>query len=122
LKAPAAYYLMLLYITVMLKPLLPIVQDWYGHEFNPIAHEIQVHMVYGSHHLDKDLAESSSNDDQSQSNHSEKSQDQVSHHLVADEYKYGNSSISSINKFLIFDCHKLLAIFIAKQAPPPKFI
>jgi len=51
-----AYYLLLLYTLVMLKPLLPLVCDAWGHAFAEARHIASVHAKYGEHHLEKQLA------------------------------------------------------------------
>ena len=60
MKSPIAYYLMLLYVTAMLKPLLPIADDWWSHEFNEIEHISLIHAKYRNHHLQKEVADTTS--------------------------------------------------------------
>lgn len=51
-----AYYLLLLYTVVMLKPLVPLVCDAWNHAFAEARHIASVHAKYGEHHLEKQLA------------------------------------------------------------------
>ncbi len=51
-----AYYLMLLYVTVMIKPVIPIVCDTLSHLFSESEHIATVHALYGIHHLEKELS------------------------------------------------------------------
>ena len=60
MKVPIAYYLLLLYVTVMFKPLIPIVSDAVSHTFAEAIHIATVHAIYGSNHLEKELSETSS--------------------------------------------------------------
>ncbi len=56
MKPTIAYYLLLLYTTVMLKPLLPLISDAASHFFAGAYHEATVHAKYGVHHVDAELA------------------------------------------------------------------
>ncbi len=122
LKSTTAYYLMLLYLSVMFKPLIPIITDAWEHEFNEIEHLSLVHEKYGSHHVEKELADNSHDDDHDKNPNTLKSEDQVPIHVLADEYK--NTSISEAfdKHFALLTYSILLFIFIAWEGPPPKFI
>ncbi len=94
--------------------------DMWAHEFNEIEHISTVHAKYGSHHLQKEVADTDADNSQkSQTNL--KSEDQVPFHVSAKEYKI-DFKISLINKeFLLLKFHKLFAVFISREGPPPKF-
>jgi hypothetical protein len=112
---------MLLYITVMLKPLMPIMSDWYEHEFNSIAHEIHVHLVYGHDHVEKKVAESNSEDDHHSDHDLVKSEDNVPFHVLLEEDKNLNNSTHINKKFKVCNYDKPLPVFISPEGPPPKF-
>ena len=57
MKFPIAYYLLLLYLTVILRPLLPLASDAWGHTFNEAIHIATVHAKYGANHLQSVLAD-----------------------------------------------------------------
>jgi len=57
MKFPIAYYLLLLYLTVMLRPLLPVMGDAWGHTFNETIHIATVHAKYGANHVQSVLAD-----------------------------------------------------------------
>ncbi|GEO10818.1 hypothetical protein [Segetibacter aerophilus] len=103
----------------MIKPFLPAVTDWYEHEFNPIQHEIKVHMVYGNHHLEKDMAENTSEKSHNNGG-SVKSQDPVPFHVLEQQFESFNISISSDTQYQLFHYNKLLCVFISREGPPPK--
>jgi hypothetical protein len=104
----------------MLKPFLPALSDWYEHEFNPIQHEIRVHMVYGNHHLVKDMAENSSQN--SDNNHSSvKSEDFVPFHVLGQQIENLHISTTCNKQYQVFNYHKILCVFISREGPPPKF-
>ena len=56
MKSPAAYYLFLLYCTLMVRCAMPVACDAFSHLFNEEAHIATVHAVYGSHHLQAEVA------------------------------------------------------------------
>jgi hypothetical protein len=104
----------------MLKPLLPMVDDWYAHEFNPIQHEIKVHMVYGNHHLDKDLADRNAEEDHNKDHNSVKGADQVPSHVLAEGYKNCTTPVLISKKLRVSGYLKLTPVFISRDSPPPK--
>ncbi len=112
---------MLLYVTIMLKPLVPVVDDWWEHEFNPIKHQIHVHAIYGSNHLQKELADENSNNDNNKNQNTLKSQDQVSFHVSPAISKYGCTLNKSDIQYSSFILNKLPLVLISNQGPPPKF-
>ncbi|MEO7529881.1 MAG: hypothetical protein ABIS69_00675 [Sediminibacterium sp.] len=121
MRSPAAYYLMLLYLSVMFKPLIPIISDVWEHEFNEVAHLSLVHEKYGSHHLEKELADNGHNDHAKDSN-TLKSEDQVPFHFFTDEYKNTFFSDAFDKHFSLLSCSKLPVISIAREGPPPKSV
>ena len=56
MKHPGAYYLLLLYCTLMVKCAVPVTCDALSHLFNEEAHIATVHAIYGSHHLQTEVA------------------------------------------------------------------
>lgn len=108
---------MLLYMIVMLKPLLPIVTDWYEHEFNPIQHEVQVHMVYGSQHLGKDLAKSNSEDKHNQT--TTKDSDPIAVHIPAQGVSVAAQLPSKKPPFATTICD-VSTVYFDTHSPPPK--
>ncbi len=121
MKSPAAYYLMLLYITVMLKPLIPIISDAWSHEFNETEHISLIHAKYGSHHLQKELADTNSDNGKSKSQNTVKSTDEVSFHIVQPVCKFAFATNKSALQYLLFKPGKLPLVLISNQGPPPKF-
>jgi hypothetical protein len=97
-------------------------RDWYEHEFNPIQHEIQVHMVYGNQHVDKDLLESNSDNNKNKKESSTKSGEQTSIHILADEYKNYHYPALSKKQFILLNSNKSLSASITSEGPPPKSV
>lgn len=111
---------MLLYITVMFKPLIPILNDLWDHEFNEIEHISIVHAKYGSHHLQKEVADSDADNNQ-KGQTSLKSDDQVSFHELTGEYKFEFPLDSTDIKYVALKLTKPPFVLIFSQGPPPKF-
>jgi hypothetical protein len=120
-KSTIAYYLMLLYITVMLKPLIPIVGDWWQHEFNEMEHLSHVHAIYGNHHLQNEIADTGSDNDHSKSQSVLNSEDQVAFHLLVAEYKNEPHSIIADKQFATLNYLKPSSVLISPEGPPPRF-
>lgn len=105
----------------MLKPLLPIVTDWWSHEFNEIEHISQVHAIYGSHHLQKEVADTSSENDDNKDQNTSKSEDQFPFHLIPQTLNYSFTIIKSDNKYFPYHSDRLPFVDISNPGPPPDF-
>jgi hypothetical protein len=121
MKVPIAYYLMLLYLTVMFKPLIPIVSDAVSHTFSEAIHIATVHAIYGSNHLQKELSETSSETNTSKHQGNIAGEDQVPVHVSTDEPAYVLSVDPSRTGYLSLQRYILKPGFILKNFPPPKF-
>ncbi len=108
-------------MTVMLKPLLPIVSDFWSHEFNGLEHISLVHAKYGNEHLQKELAENSAGNESNKSQNTVKFEDQVSFHLAQQVIKYDFLFRTNDIQYAHFYLGKLLFIPLSNQGPPPKF-
>ncbi len=89
MKHPGAYYLLLLYCTLMVKCAAPVACDALSHLFNEEDHIAIVHAVYGSHHLQTEVAMAV--DDTQTGKHTGTQQDEPT---VVHTYTSGYSSIS----------------------------
>ncbi len=121
MRFTTAYYLMLLYVTVMIKPLIPFIQDEWSHEFHEIEHISIVHAKYGSHHLEKELANADSSNDKSKTQNTVKSEDQVPLHVLIQASKLDPFVHNSSTQYHSFTLCNLPLISIVNQGPPPKF-
>lgn len=110
---------MLLYITVMIKPVFPVVSDWWQHEFNNIEHLSCVHLAYGSHHVQKEVADT--NPEQGKNQSGLKSEDQVPFHLNTVACKFNFSAIKNTNWHIAFQSNNLSSVLLSNPSPPPKF-
>ena len=118
MRVPIAYYLVLLYATVMFKPLIPIVNDTLSHIFSEAIHIATVHAIYGSNHLEKELSkeEKDSNKNQSTINSAETS----FAHIIAGEVEYKFIQCMPLNNYPASKPSTLNIITLSQAGPPPK--
>lgn len=121
MKFTIAYYLMLLYVSVIVRPLVPFLTDAWSHEFNETEHVLLVHAKYGSHHVQKELAETNSDNDKARSENTVRSEDQAAVHIAVPACEYDRALNIVTPKHKCFKRCKPPLVCIANQAPPPKF-
>jgi len=118
MRAAIAYYMMILYCTVISKPLILIVKDKLSHTFAEAIHIATIHAFYGANHLQKEIDQTSTdatNDKHQHNNNAE----QV--YVSANEFKFDfcNAIIHKI--YFISSQKEIIINFISKHFPPPKF-
>ena len=110
---------MLVYTTVIIKPVIPIVEDAFAHTFAEVIHIATVHAMYGENHLQKELANTSDND-KSKSQNNLKTEDLVPIHIcpeVCDHIPYLRVD-KNYNSVILY---QIASVFLFNEAPPPKF-
>ena len=119
MKHPAAYYLLLLYCTLMVRCAVPVACDALSHIFNEEAHLATVHAVYGSHHLQAEVAGSVS--DTQSSKHTNAQQDEPT---VVHTYTSGYSAVSIGSDLLLTQfpslSYPLCSISLLYKSEPPE--
>lgn len=110
---------MLLYVSVMFKPLTPIITDELSHMFSEAEHIATIHAKYGSHHLEKELA-ASSTDNGNKNQSTVTSEEQVLIHLASGEIKYDFNLNIALQDYPSCKPFTLTSVFISKAGPPPK--
>ncbi len=120
MRAAIAYYMMILYCTVMFKPLIPIVKDKIAHTFAEAIHIATVHAVYGTNHLQKEVDQTSS-DSANGKHQSSNTEDQVQVHVSANECKIDLKNVITFQNYFRQNHPGILTGFISKHSPPPKF-
>ena len=121
MKSPAAYYLMLLYVMVIFKPLMPILQDVWSHDFKEAEHISVVHSKYCRNHQQKELAADNDENDHNRNHNVLKSQDETSFHVLTAISKTDLSINRNERHYLCFNPGKLAFVFIFNPTPPPRF-
>lgn len=117
MRVPIAYYLMLLYVTVMFKPLIPVVKDTLSHIFSEAIHIATVHALYGSNHLENELSKTS---DGVTHQSCLASEENVQVHVATNEFQYDLNLTNAILVYPSNKFYKLNSVFISKAGPPPK--
>ncbi len=116
MRFTTAYYMMILYVIVVFKPFVPIIQDYLSHTFAEAIHEATVHAIYGSNHLQKELSKESTNNHPNTLN----TEETVLVHVITNELSY-IFGLEKLPKTFPFDKpHTLANVFVSKVGPPPK--
>ena len=119
MKFALAYYLLLIYLTVILKPIIPLAEDSLEHCFAEAYHVATVHAKYGNNHLEKQEADT--NDDNTTNNKNVKEDTNSSVHVFIVE----QVCCSEINKlrqlYFVQSSFPISKIFLNIVIPPPKF-
>lgn len=120
MKFITAYYLLLVYVTVICKPFVPVMTDVWDHAFNEVEHVCTVHAVYGEKHADAEVGKTGAENENGKNESTLHSQEPVPVHVSAEEFKDG-ILIPVIEKFY---ADLLLYIFPESYhfivIPPPK--
>lgn len=121
MKFTIAYYLLLIYMSALFRPAFPLVSDAMAHTFCEAVHISSVHMVYGSQHMQKEVA--AENDDSKKSDRNAvKTADFFAVHLLQNVWQDSFSSIFSCQIFNSFVAAKLPFWSMRQLAPPPDFL
>jgi hypothetical protein len=121
MRFPIAYYLILLYVSVMFKPLIPIAKDALYHMFSEGIHRATVHIIYGSNHLETELSKTASDNANSKQQNSVNAEDPVPVHVSTGECLYSHYFNSTGKNYASLKLSKLKAGFNLKNFPPPRF-
>lgn len=120
MKFAIAYYLLLIYATVIAKPILPVAEDILLHCFAEAYHIATVHANEGKDHVEKEMADSGKDDASSKDQKADKA-GQTIYEAVVD------LTFSFINPYPLiyhysFLNESLSKIYIAYINPPPRII
>ena len=107
---------------MMVRPVLPIVIDWYQHEFNEIEHLACVHAQYGSQHLQSEVAESATENGQPKKVSGTAFEDPIPFHIQTTEAPYAGLIYLNRREFFHNTASKLPHTFILRDGPPPRNI
>ena len=120
MRSAIAYYMMILYATVMFKPLIPIVKDKLSHTFAEAIHIATVHAIYGADHLQKDVDQTSS-DTANGKHQNSNNEDQAQVHVSTSESKFHFWNSLIRKNYVTGSQTETIPGFICKHFPPPKF-
>ena len=110
---------MLIYITAMCKPVLPLVNDFLSHTFWKTEHIAIVHYENGKNHLHYELKKVNDQNNNDSNSPAPKSSESVSVHVFSqNNYDFSHRIISEQKHLTGSYC--LLSTFIKLNTPPPK--
>jgi hypothetical protein len=121
MKFVSAYYLFLLYLTVVFQPLIPIICDAFAHTFENEIHLATIHAHYGSNHLETTLAEAGADSKNNEKHATLNNEEPFPVHFSEEVYVNLFSLKNIPVKHPVANLSLLPFAFIAKQFPPPKF-
>jgi hypothetical protein len=119
MRLPISYYLLLLYTITTFRPLIPIARNAFEHTFSKAIHLATVHAIYGSNHLQKEIANDVPDNNKQQSNTT--GENQLQPHIAANTglFKYFAYLINI--HFFISKFFRLKPGFGSMFTQPPKF-
>lgn len=118
MKFTLAYYILLLYSTVILNPVIPIVSDALSHSFAKAYHIEMVHAKYGANHLQQELTNTTNENGQHKKDLDEQSQ--TGTHLPVLIKNNIESTTTLSKKFAALHILSYTNIYLKKVSPPPK--
>ena len=119
MKTIVAHYLLLIYITAVCKPVLPLVNDLLAHTFWKTEHIITVHHENGKDHVHHELKKISDQNNEDANSPAPKSSESVSVHILLKNNYDLPYNATSEHKHLIRS-YSLLSTFLELNTPPPK--
>lgn len=119
MKFTTAYYLLLLYALLMLKPLIEITADALSHTFAEAYHIQTVHAKYGNNHVELALADTAADNDTK--NNSTKTAEQITVHISVEENNTIANLVTTLTNYGNNEPAKLPIVPIGMQIPPPKY-
>ena len=120
MRFATAYYLLLIYTTVILKPLIPVAEDALFHCFAEAYHVATVHAVEGKDHVEKEMAAAGTDEASSKKQLADKAEQSI--HETAIDYTL--SSLISYTSICSYPLIKesIRNIYIDFINPPPRVI
>ncbi len=118
MKFNTAYYLLLLYIFAICKPVLPLLQDELAHLFWKAEHMATVHQHYGNHHTSHEIAAAHEEENDNEPAQ-RKTSEPVSIHLSCQLIYILTLPITNECRYSLADYH-VSTVHVDKHYPPPK--
>lgn len=112
--------MMLLYLTVMLKPFAPIVLDRFAHAFAEAEHISTVHAIYGANHLENRLADMASENESGKSRHALTGSCEVPLHIAIITLINIFIPVERFISYLLFPVSTFSDVFIPLDERPPQ--
>ena len=120
MRSSIAYYFMLLYLTVMLKPLAPFIIDTLEHTFAETEHIATVHAIYGEHHVENLSADIAAENEKIKSHHTLTEKCNVPFHISVTENEIAFLSNKMTIAFLPFPSIGFSDVLVPPDERPPQ--
>jgi len=120
LKTDLAYYLIIVYILAVGKPIFPLIQDNFAHIFWNAEHIATVHHHHGEHHAEKEIAEATHEEGNNKNQATNKNSEPVSLHIILQIPNSIWQISTAKQKFKITDSD-YSNVSLDKHYPPPKY-
>jgi hypothetical protein len=114
-----SFYLVLVYSSMIVKPVLPIVSDSLSHAFALAKHLATVHAIYGADHLQQEITETSQGQEKSKTQNQLRPDNPVCLHTLTDLFSY----CFHPGQKIIFPSSlagSITQIFLPFEIPPPR--
>ncbi len=120
MKSDIAYYLLILYVLAICKPLMPLVHDVLAHNFWKAQHIATVHNHNGEHHAEEEIAKEMEDEHNNAVPSTSKTSDTVSIHLISESSHIIPQLFVAKN---IFETRmdKVYSLILDQPYPPPRF-
>jgi hypothetical protein len=116
-----SFYLILVYSSLILKPVLPIVNDSLSHVFALAKHLATVHAVYGANHVQLEIVETNKPGEKSKTQNPYRAGDSVPLHIFTEVCCFGlQKGLMTVHLPSLSD--SITWIYLPFEAPPPKRI
>lgn len=120
MQYPSAYYLLLLYITVMCKPIIPLVQDIWAHTFYEQEHIATVHHQNGQNHVHYEVKKANEDKNGDKSSKAKSSDSDTSFHFNLVSKLVFNTNKPTLVQTDFDQLNILPVVFTDINLPPPK--
>ena len=121
MKFPLAYYLMMLYLLMVCRPVLPVISDMLSHSFTEAEHISTVHAKYGSHHREIEIAATANESNGSKKNtHTLANEVSLTEHVVTEECTIGIIWEQTPKYFCPLRPGDLITKYLPVFTPPPE--
>lgn len=120
MKSATAYYLLLLYATVMIRPFLPLLADAWFHSFNLAVHLATVHAQFGKDHLDAAFAKKTSDQEMGRHEKNTRTEDPVPAHVVTKPLVSIPLPTLTLDLHLLQHTSNLASVCLVILGPPPR--
>ena len=120
MKFATAYYLLLIYTTVILKPLIPVAEDALFHCFAEAYHVATVHAVEGKDHVEKEMAASGADEASPKKQQADKAEQPI--HETTTDYILSPLTPYPLISVYPFINESIRNIYIDFINPPPRIV